>query len=38
VSIHRQPRHDRLRYPAIVVALLAFALLMPATGYLGLQP
>jgi hypothetical protein len=38
VSIHRQPRHDRWRYPFPMVALLAFVALMLATGYLGLAP
>jgi hypothetical protein len=38
VSIHRQPRGERWRYPFLMVALLAFAALMLATGYLGLAP
>jgi hypothetical protein len=38
LSIHQQPRHERWRYPMIIVAMLAFVLLMLATGYLGLQP
>jgi hypothetical protein len=38
VSIHRQPRHERWRYPFLMFALLAFVALMLATGYLGLAP
>ena len=38
MSIHRQPRHERWRYPLLMVALLAFVALMLATGYLGLAP
>jgi hypothetical protein len=38
VSIHRQPRPDRWREPILIAGLLAFALLMLATGYLGLAP
>ena len=38
MSIHRQPRHERWRYPFLMVALLAFVALMLATGYLGLAP
>jgi hypothetical protein len=38
MSIHRQPRRERWRYPFLMAALLAFVLLMLATGYLGLAP
>jgi hypothetical protein len=38
VTIHRQPRRERWRDSLLIVALLAFVLLMVATGYLGLAP
>jgi hypothetical protein len=38
VTIHRQPRAERWREPLLIAALLAFVLLMLATGYLGLAP
>jgi hypothetical protein len=38
VSIHRQPRHERWRYPFLMLAPLSFVVLMLATGYLGLAP
>jgi hypothetical protein len=38
MTIHRQSRRERWRYPLLMVALLAFVVLMLATGYLGLAP
>ena len=38
MTIHRQPRRERWRYPALMIVLVAFVLLMLATGYLGLAP
>jgi len=38
VTIHRQLRRERWREPLLIAALLAFVLLMLATGYLGLAP
>jgi hypothetical protein len=38
MSIHPQPRRERWREPVLIAALLAFVLLMLATGYLGLAP
>jgi hypothetical protein len=38
MTIHRQSRRERWREPFLIVALLAFVVLMLATGYLGLAP
>jgi hypothetical protein len=38
MTIHRQPSRERWKEPILIAALLAFVLLMLATGYLGLQP